>query len=143
MIVFDLRCSNGHIFEGWFKDTQEVEERVSKGLIRCPHCGDTQVKKILSPVKLARNPRGVQISDPPEKIAMNLLLKSIHQFVEKHFEDVGDRFAAEALKIHYGITEPKNIRGRATAEEEEVLREEGVNFFKLPEPEPVPRVSLN
>jgi hypothetical protein len=39
------------------------------------------------------------------------------------------------LKIHYGVTEARNIRGVSTQEEEKTLKEEGVRFFKVPMPE--------
>lgn len=143
MIVFDLRCSKGHIFEDWFYNSDDLAEKIEEGLVRCPYCGDTKVKKILSPVRVAKNNRPKELPDPPQKVAMNLMLKALNDFVEKHFEDVGDQFAVEALKIHYGVAEPRNIRGNATPEEEEVLKEEGVEFYKIPKPDPTHRVSLN
>jgi len=45
---------------------------------------------------------------------------------------VGAKFAQEALKIHHGEIEKKNIRGTATIEEEVILKEEGVLFLKVP-----------
>jgi len=63
-----------------------------------------------------------------------LTLKVLHDFLVKNFEDVGERFADVALKIHYGEEERRNIRGTTTPEEEENLREEGVPFVKVPLP---------
>ncbi len=59
-------------------------------------------------------------------------LQLIHEYVDKHFEDVGAKFAQEALKIHHGEEEKRNIRGTATTEEEVILKEEGVQFLKVP-----------
>jgi len=47
---------------------------------------------------------------------------------------VGHNFAKEALKIHYGLAEEREIRGVATEAEEELLRTEGVSFVKVPVP---------
>ncbi len=127
MIAFDLMCGNGHLFECWFKDSASFEEQKSAGIINCPVCNDTQIDKVLSPfmVKKAGGEKKAEV-DP------HRVLQAIQNFVEKHFEDVGVNFAKEALKIHYGDVKKKNIRGTATAEEETVLKEEGVQFFKIP-----------
>jgi hypothetical protein len=47
---------------------------------------------------------------------------------------VGDRFAEVALKIHRGEESKRNIRGITTDKEEVTLREEGVEFVKIPVP---------
>jgi hypothetical protein len=56
----------------------------------------------------------------------------LNEFLEKSFEDVGTDFTKEALNIHYGLKEPKNIRGVSTKKEEKVLAEEGIKFIKMP-----------
>ena len=67
-----------------------------------------------------------------EKIDPHQALQLVHDFLDKHFEDVGTEFYKEALKIHYGETEKRNIKGTATTEEEVILKEEGVPFLKIP-----------
>jgi hypothetical protein len=62
--------------------------------------------------------------------------KEIVDYVEKNFDDVGCDFAKEALKIHYGVEEPRNIRGVSTKEEEKMLKKEGIDFVKIPMPAP-------
>ena len=62
------------------------------------------------------------------------LAAEMWHYINKNFDDVGHEFTKEALKMHYGVTEKKNIRGSATAEEEKVLRDEGIQFFKVPVP---------
>ena len=47
---------------------------------------------------------------------------------------MGDRFAEVAIRIHQGEEEKRNIRGTTTKDEEETLREEGINFIKIPAP---------
>ncbi len=58
--------------------------------------------------------------------------KKIADFVENNFEDVGCKFTTEALKMHYGVSELKNIRGTSTEKEEKILKDEGIDFFKIP-----------
>jgi len=134
MIAYDLKCANGHTFEGWFEDSQAYEDQSLRGLIACPSCNETQVAKIPSTF-------GIKSATPPRKtdtlpVDMARLGQKVVDFVEKHFDDVGSNFAKEALKIHYGASEPRNIRGYSTKEEEKVLSNEGIQFFKLPIPSP-------
>ena len=63
----------------------------------------------------------------------NQVLQSIQDFVDKHFEDVGVDFTKEALKIHYGESKKRNIKGTATSDEETLLKKEGVQFLKIPD----------
>jgi hypothetical protein len=134
LIVFDLECGSGHGFEGWFHNSASFEGQVRRKLVTCPICGDTRVRKVLSPVA-AKTSR----PDPekvPESIDYRRLAREIVDYVTKHFEDVGSNFTKEALKMHYGVSEKKNIRGSATWEEEKVLKDEKMEFFKLPLPRP-------
>jgi hypothetical protein len=133
MIAFDLQCMNGHTFEGWFEDGQAYEEQNSKGLITCPVCNDTSVSKILSSFAIKKS------FQPANAIPANLseleqINSKIVDYVKKNFDDVGPDFTKEALKMHYGVTEPRNIRGVSSIEEEKTLKKEGIQFFKLPIP---------
>jgi hypothetical protein len=132
MIVFDLECSQGHVFEGWFESLEAYEDQHQKGLTTCPYCDDAQVKRILSPVAVKKTGAARQ-SLPQPTIDYKRLAREVVEYVHRNFEDVGPRFTAEALKMHYGAAEKRNIRGSATENEEKVLKEEGVEFFKLPE----------
>ena len=49
-------------------------------------------------------------------------------------DDVGERFAEEARRIHYGEAESRGIRGQATPEERHALLEEGIEVLALPIP---------
>ncbi len=132
MIVFDLECAQGHRFEGWFESLVSFEDQHSKGLVSCPYCGDTDIRRVFSPVALKKTDSNQAPSQEP--IDYQLLAKEMVDYMQNNFEDVGHKFASEALKIHYGVSEKKNIRGSATTEEEETLRQEGVDFFKVPWP---------
>jgi len=136
MIAYDLRCTNGHSFEGWFEDRKAYLDQKKKGLITCPVCNDTSVDNVPSTfaIKSSQGFKPKPLSS--EEAAMARIRKEAIEFVEKNFDDVGCDFTKEALKIHYGATEPRNIRGVSTKEEEKTLKEEGIQFFKIPMPAP-------
>ena len=134
MIAYDLKCINGHAFEGWFEDSEAYLAQKKKGLIACPVCNDTNVSRIPSTfaIKSSAIPRNISLQgENLKKIG-----KEVVDFIEKNFDDVGCEFAKEALKIHYGVEQPRNIRGVSTKEEEKMLKEEGVEFLKIPMPTP-------
>jgi hypothetical protein len=132
MIVFDLECTNGHMFEGWFADNKAFERQNKKKMVACPVCNVTSVTKKPSAFAIKGSPT------LPDKIRQQPDLQSVgrelREYVEKNFDNVGCDFAKEALKIHYGVEEPRNIRGVSTKEEEKTLKEEGIPFFKVPLP---------
>jgi hypothetical protein len=131
VIVFDLECSRGHVFEGWFESLEAYEEQHAGGLVSCPYCDDADVKKVLSPVALKKN-SDVSLGPSQAHIDYKRLAREVVEYVHQNFEDVGTQFTSEALKMHYGVEERRNIRGSATEHEEKLLKEEGVEFFKLP-----------
>ena len=133
MIAFDLECSMGHFFEGWFQSIESFEEQKIKKLVSCPVCNDTDVRRVLSPVALkTSSPKREAESVGP--IDYQKLAKEVVEYINKSFENVGSDFAKEALKMHYAVTEKRNIRGSATEEEEKLLKDEGIEFFKIPTP---------
>jgi hypothetical protein len=129
MIVFDMQCSSGHLFEGWFDSLKSFEEQNEKNMISCPYCNDTNIKKVLSPVALKKPSPESQFV--PEPVDYHKLAKEVVEYIHKNSDDVGTQFASEALKMHYGVNEKRNIRGTATPDEEKTLKEEGVEFFKI------------
>ena len=132
MIAYDLKCANGHIFEGWFEDVQAFEEQSERGLIACPICSDVSVFRIPSTFAIKSSPSPQ--SGSKELLYLEKLGKKLIEYVEQNFDDVGSDFTKEALKMHYGITESRNIRGVSTEQEEKVLKDEGIQFFKIPMP---------
>ena len=134
MIAYDLQCANGHSFEGWFEDAQAYEAQEKKGLIACPVCNDTSIYRIPSTFAIKSSPSVKDFSE--QQADLENISKKIVNFVEKNFDDVGCNFAKEALKMHYGVSEARNIRGFSTKEEEKTLTKEGVQFFKVPMPIP-------
>ena len=131
MIAFDLMCANGHTFEGWFDNLESFERQDSEKMIICPLCENTEIKKILSPVAMKSSSRSsLKNNDLPidyQKLAIEMV-----NYIQNEFDDIGPGFTKEALKIHYGAAEARNIRGTATKDEEKILEEEGVPFIKFP-----------
>ena len=137
MIAYDLKCANGHAFEGWFEDRRAFLSQKRRGMISCPVCDDTDIVQLPSKFAIRASQSTVpnETGAPPEKIWAKLG-QQLGEFVERNFDNVGCNFAREALKIHYGVSEPRNIRGVSTETEEKVLQQEGVQFFKVPLPPP-------
>jgi hypothetical protein len=135
MIVFDLQCSDDHVFEGWFEDGKAFDDQKKKNLISCPVCNDTNVFKKLSTFGLAKQSSNNNVRDiaTRQEILAGIGEKII-DYVKNNFDDVGCDFAKEALKIHYGVSEPRNIKGISTKEEEKQLKEEGIPILKIPIP---------
>lgn len=138
MIAFDLQCANGHTFEGWFEDNRAYEKQHKKDLITCPVCNDNAVSKVLSPIsfKSSTSSTGTLEELKQKQNALAEMSREVAEFVEQNFDNVGSDFSEEALKIHYGVTEPRNIRGVSTKSEEKMLESEGIEFFKVPMPAP-------
>jgi hypothetical protein len=133
MIVFNLRCANDHVFEAWFNSSETYEAQASSGGVMCPHCGDEKVVKApMAPNLATGNLRGMTESDSETSKQAREALAKVCSEVEANCDYVGDKFAEEARKIHYGETESANIYGEATASEEHELTEEGVSFGRIP-----------
>jgi hypothetical protein len=131
VIIYDLKCRDGHKFEGWFKDRAAFDEQRLKKLIACPVCGNTETVLIPSSVLVRGRANSseattTQNGEPPLK-----LLRALQEYVHKNFDNVGDKFAEVALRIHHGEEDSRNIRGTTTGSEEETLKEEGVQFIKM------------
>lgn len=152
MILYRLRCSKGHEFESWFKDSKTYERQEKKSLVGCAVCGDAKVTRApmaprlgkrgtSEPVEVTANAAPVpspaeqqQIAALAQKMPRELreALLKVRAEVEKNCEPVGDRFAEEARKIHYGESDKRGIYGQTTDEEAAALAEEGIEFGRLP-----------
>ena len=134
MKIFDLQCGNGHTFEGWFDDKQAFEEQKAAGYVECPICENKGVVLIPSTFAIPKAQFKTK-HETSRSLAVGDIGKEIAEFVETNFDDVGTEFTKEALKIHYGVSKPRNIRGVSSPEEEKLLEKEGVPLFKVPLPE--------
>ena len=132
MIIYDLKCKKNHKFEGWFKDRAAFEQQKELNLITCPVCGEAGAEIV--PSTLAILGRDMKVAEKNQNSALTTTkaLQRLQEFLEKHFDDVGDTFSEVAIKIHDGEEDARNIKGTTTPQEEELLREKGVPFFKIP-----------
>ena len=133
VIIYDLKCEKNHIFEGWFNDSTAFEDQKKKKLVTCPVCGSLNIDIAPSSITVMGKRTG-QFSQNNKDISPMKALRTFHEYMDKTFEDVGNRFAEVALKIHFGEEDSRNIKGTTTKKEEAVLREEGVPFVKIPIP---------
>jgi hypothetical protein len=132
MIVYDLKCKKNHEFEGWFKDRAAFEEQKKLDLITCPVCGGVGADIVPSTVAILGRDLKTSEKKQSRTIAPLKAMQQLNGYIEKNFDDVGDTFTDIAIKIHHGEEEARNIRGTTTHQEEELLREEGVPFLKIP-----------
>lgn len=146
MIIYDLQCEALHRFEGWFKNQDDYEQQLGSGLLSCPVCGSDQVRKVPSATFIS-TPSGGEVKGAMQELAAlhqqsAELIRGLHEYVEKHYDDVGTAFAEEARRMHYGEAEQRNIRGVASAAEVKELKDAGVAALPLP-PKPVDKQKLN
>ena len=152
MKVLNLHCAHGHGFEGWFASEDDFQDQLTRRLLECPLCGDSGVTKLPSAPRLnlsgagsapaaaeAQAGAGRSASDAAPVAAMPpaaLQAAWMHMVrrVMASTEDVGERFAEEARKMHYGESEERGIRGQATREQTEELLDEGIAVMPLPVP---------
>ncbi|MBC8339052.1 MAG: DUF1178 family protein [Rhodospirillales bacterium] len=152
MILYQLKCQRGHNFEAWFLNSATYDSQQSSDDVSCPHCGTTEVAKAPMAPNIARRrseagsdmghdrghdrAAGRGSEDRAQEVAEKILeaVDGLRQDVEDNCDYVGDEFAEEARRIHYGETEEHGIYGEASDEEAKELDEEGVDFFRLPYP---------
>ena len=137
MKVLNLRCSHDHRFEGWFDSEDDFQSQHERGLVECPLCADKTVTRLPSAPRLnvsnLREVEAVRPADDGQVQRQSQWMRAVRH-VMANTEDVGERFAEEARRIHYGETEGRGIRGRATPEDADALREEGIEVVSLPVP---------
>lgn len=163
MLVLNLSCANGHLFEGWFGSNEDYESQQERAMLSCPMCGIEQITRMPSAPRLnvshlrqgasrdvahdmhpeltgtpAQTPH--QAAKPavgpsaPASAPAEAMWKQVVEHVLKNTEDVGEQFAEEARRIHYGESEQRGIRGSATADDTAALLDEGIDVMPLPLP---------
>lgn len=151
MKVLDLQCEHQHVFEGWFGSEDDFQDQLGRGLVQCPLCGDARISKRLSaprlnlgnsrerPDKHSNENSGEEtapakqalVAGPPLDAALVSAWMAVAKRIMDNTDDVGDQFAEEARKIHYGETKERGIRGKASADETQALIEEGIAVMPL------------
>jgi len=138
MIVFDLGCGSGHVFEAWFGSSADYDDQRGRGLVACPICGSAEIAKApMAPAVPAKaNQSGSELlaGDPAKVKAMLAAAAAVQRKMLESSEAVGDRFADEARAIHLGESEARAIHGQATREQAESLIEDGIPVAPLPFP---------
>ena len=135
MIVYQLACTNAHQFEAWFRDIAAYDAQSVAGDVMCPYCGSTGVTKApMAPNVATGAHKGAMAETRTRDVAEQIMraVRRLHRHVEENSEYVGDRFAEEARRIHFGETEERDIYGEATDQEETELDEEGIEFHRIP-----------
>jgi hypothetical protein len=160
MIVFTLRCKDGHEFETWFRDGATYERQARRGLVTCPDCGSTEVEKAIMAPRLGRStksdpaprpsrpeaaPEGEaapavpqaaaapsEPDRPPTPAEFRRALQVLRGYVETNCENVGKGFADEARRIHKGEAKARGIYGDASPAEAEKLADEGIEIAAIP-----------
>ena len=149
MIVFDLKCGKGHVFEAWFKDGATFERQHKRGQVSCSICGSTKTAKAIMAPRIgggksepasaetlpAPAEAKVAVATDPAALRAAALMKELGELrkkIETTCDPVGDKFAEEARKMHYGEAKKRNIYGDATEKEARELNEEGIEFGRIP-----------
>jgi hypothetical protein len=133
--VFNLNCEKQHAFEGWFASAEAFDAQLAGGQVQCPMCGSTKVTKALSAPRLnlgAEPPPQKQAAAMPTAEQMQALFLKMAREIVANTEDVGERFAEEARRIHYKEAPERGIRGVTSKDEADALEEEGINVMPMP-----------
>jgi len=152
MIHYQLRCAQGHSFESWFQSSSAYETQEKRKLVSCPSCGSTKVERAIMAPRIATKKRresGTPASPAPavatevtapaptpllmaQERELRAKLKELRDHIVKNADNVGERFPAEARKMHYGDIEHRPIYGEASPDEARALIDEGVDVTPLP-----------
>ncbi|WP_420960736.1 DUF1178 family protein [Brucella sp. IR073] len=134
MIRFSLHCDHEHEFEGWFRNNEDFERQAARGLVECPACGSSHVEKaLMTPsVSTSRKKEKIALAMSEAQRALIDQMRELSRKLRENADYVGDKFAEEARKMHFGETDPRGIYGEASREEVTSLLEDGVEIMPLP-----------
>jgi hypothetical protein len=134
LIRFSLICEHDHEFEAWFRNNDDFDTQKKRGFVECPSCGSVKVSKALMAPAVSTGRKREKIA-----LAMNEMqkkamaeMKALSEKIRENADYVGDKFAEEARKIHFGETEARGIYGEATLDDAKSLAEDGVGFMPIP-----------
>ncbi len=153
MVIYEIQCTHGHRFEGWFKDAKSFDAQLNRGMVQCVVCGSAHVARVPSGCHVGTEKvitsKSVPVSEqshsaagqnttspatPKDQEVMDpvVFIKTLNKIVTEKFKDVGDKFADKAIKMHRHEIPAESIRGTANKEQIERLEEEGVKFVSIP-----------
>jgi hypothetical protein len=141
MKVFNLRCGQQHAYEGWFASEEDFISQQERGMVACPLCGDSESVRMPNATRLKVSRHAAPAEQPTrsgttEMTMQSQWLRAMRQVLNST-EDVGERFPEEARRIHYGEVEERGIRGKASREDADALRDDGIEIVALPVPEAI------
>jgi hypothetical protein len=156
LILYRLICVCDHEFDSWFRNSATFDRQASKGVLQCPACGSSKVGKAIMAPRINRSdaersgapPELIEVPEAtssgstaitlPENNAaaqapeLRTMLRALRQKIEAECTYVGSDFAAEARAIAEGDADPRGIYGKATPEEAQSLREDGIDIAQIP-----------
>jgi hypothetical protein len=134
MIRFSLVCERDHEFDGWFRNSDDFDTQKKRGFVSCPVCNSAKVDKaLMAPaVSTGRKKEKIALAVGEEQKKMLQQFHELGRKLREGAENVGDKFADEARKIHFGETEARGIYGEASPDEVKGLLDDGVEFMPLP-----------
>jgi hypothetical protein len=154
MILYSLLCAKDHGFDAWFPNSDAFDRQAKRGIVACPQCGSTKVRKAIMAPRIAKGiskgsgsmrviaeeaaPTAAPAETPPANATSVMApeipqaLTELRKQVESNCDYVGDNFAEEARKIHYGESKKRGIYGESSDAEAEALKEEGIEFGRVP-----------
>ena len=142
MIKYALACEQAHEFESWFPSGEAYESQRKRGFVTCPICHSAKVEKQIMAPSVARSGKAPTPAAAPDTHPVAILsekerelramIRAFREHVTKNAENVGDRFADEARKMHYGEADHRSIYGEANPAEARALLEEGIEVHPLP-----------
>jgi hypothetical protein len=151
MIHYQVQCAHGHGFDGWFPDSAAFDAQARRGLVECPTCGDTEVRRAMMAPAVPKKGRDLAVvppgppkppeAAPPAAVAVageripdqiRAMLQRVRAEVEKNCDYVGEKFADEARRIHRGEADARGIYGETTPEQAESLADEGIEVNRIP-----------
>ena len=128
MIRYALSCDRDHGFEAWFGSSSDYDDQAERGLVECPFCGSTAVRKqVMAPAVSGTKKTAPEALKPEALQQMQSMMmqaaREVRDHVEQNFDYVGDAFAREARDIHEGRSEKREIYGEATPAEVKKLKD--------------------
>lgn len=129
MLVLNLACEHGHSFEAWFGSSEDYESQQQRQLVSCPLCGSQTIHRLPSAPRL--NVSHLRAEPTPAPTPQARVMSAMRELMA-NTEDVGERFAEEARRIHYGEAQERGIRGQASLDQARELLEEGISVLPIP-----------
>jgi hypothetical protein len=141
MIRYALSCDHDHGFEAWFASSSDYDDQAARGLVECPFCGSTGVRKQVMAPSVAGTKKSTPSPDMAKQMHSMMMqaAREVRDHVEQTFDYVGDAFAREARDIHEGRSEKREIYGEATPADVKKLKDDGVPCAALPSLPPDPK----